>query len=800
MEKQNFNLDWEYTEASGVYAMQRAEWEPVNLPHDLAISKLRSAGNPTAKDGGFAWSGMVTYRKKFQVPLDWQGKSIQLEFEGVYMNAEVSINRQLIALHPYGYTSFIVDLTPHLKFGQENSLVVMVNNSAQPNSRWYSGTGIYRHVWLRIGAEVHVQPWGVFVRTPQVSSGSSTIDVQTEINSTREGVILRSAVIDGDGRIVARAEDTVSSTRLTQTMQVDDARLWSIEDPYLYKLLSEVLINGVVVDREITSFGIRSIAVDAKDGFRLNGMPIKLRGGCIHHDHGLLGAASFDRAEERKVELLKASGFNAIRCAHNPPAPALLDACDRLGMLVIDESFDCWRTGKTANDFHLYFEDWWQRDTEAMLKRDRNHPSVIIWSIGNEVPERTGISDGYAWAHRQADFVRAMDPTRPVTSSICFMFEDFIAEPETMAKFYAVTDAQDFMALKSQVPDSIEEDVLGNRTAEFCESLDVVGYNYLYPRYEWDHQRFPRRVIVGTETYPQHAYDTWQATQHLQYVIGDFVWTAIDYIGESGLGRVNIDDPRPVYYPVSWPYHLAFCGDIDICGFKRPQSAYRDLLWGVRTAPFIAVLDPQLWGKKIEFSEWGWAPVVDSWSFPGQEGRPTRVDVYATDDEVELLINGVSVGRKPGGAAVKNKASFEVTYQQGIIEAVGYQDRKKVSRTSLQSVNQPAGLKLTADRPAIQSVYGDLSYVTIEVVDSQGNLVQYADPEITLEVTGAGKLLAIGSANPQSEDLYTGTSRRAWQGRMMAVICSTGSPGEIMLKAYADGLAPGMIKLTANQM
>ena len=358
--------------------------------------------------------------------------------------------------------------------------------------------------------------------------------------------------------------------------------------PHLYTLVSEIVVQGQVVDSEKTAFGIRSLSVDARDGFRLNGEPMKLRGGCVHHDHGLLGAASWDRAEERKVELLKASGFNAIRSAHNPPAPALLDACDRLGMLVIDETFDCWRMGKNPHDYHLFFEDWWQRDTESMVKRDRNHPSVIMWSIGNEIPERSGVSDGYAWCARQADLVRSLDDTRPVTAAVHTLFEEQIAAHDAGSGF-----SEDMIGSQNRAPDNPEDDRWGELTAPFLDHLDVAGYNYINNRYEYDRGRFPGRVIYGSETHPHQAFESWTDTERLSNVIGDFVWTAIDYRGESGIGKVSLgDNALPFFAQDQWPHHLASCGDLDVCGFKRPQSYFRDILWGVRTDPYIGVYDP----------------------------------------------------------------------------------------------------------------------------------------------------------------------------------------------------------------
>ncbi len=797
MDKLNFDRGWEYTEQFGMMTGMMAEWQPVDLPHDASIHKPRSADYPTGRGGGYAWSGVVTYRKTFHVPEDWQGQRVQLELDGVYMNAEVSMNGNVLTMHPYGYTSFVVDLTPYLDYGAENTVKVVANNSAQPNSRWYSGTGIYRHVWLRVGGEVHIPPWGVFVTTPVVDLEASTVAVATELANSAEATAsatLRTTVRDADGSVVAQTETPVDIPKdehvnVNQTLTVANVKPWSVEQPHLYTLISEVLVGGEVVDVERTVFGFRTIAIDAERGFRLNGVPLTLKGGCVHHDNGLLGAVSYDRAEERKVELMKSAGFNAVRCAHNPPAPAFLDACDRLGMLVIDETFDCWRMGKNPNDYHLVFEDWWQRDTASMVKRDRNHPSIIMWSIGNEVGERSGVSDGYAWCRRQADYIRTLDDTRPITSALPALFEEFIPllAEQGFEKMF------DFLG--GEQPDP-EKDRWGAVTAPFGEPLDVFGYNYLVKRYEGDGEKFPERVICGTETFPHWAFTFWDKTKRLPYVIGDFVWTALDYLGEAGIGQVSYEGSMETSAP--YPYHLANCGDFDICGFKRPQSYFRDLLWGVREAPFIAVLDPQYYGKDISFNPWGWEPVIDSWTFPGQKGQTTQVYVYSPADEVELLVNGVSVGRKKAGAASQNKVLFEVPYQPGTIEAVGYTDGQETARTRLKTASEPVALRLTPDRATIAREFGDLAYVTVEVVDENGAVVKYADCEITLTITGAGDLIAIGTANPVSEDLYVGTSRAVYQGRLMAVIRSTGKEGAIVLQASAESLTPGKAKIRAR--
>jgi beta-galactosidase len=788
MNKQIFDLGWEYTETTGMMAMMLAKWQKVNLPHDAMIAKPRQAANPTGSGGGYFPSGVITYRKKFDAPPAWSGQSVILEFEGVYMNAEVSLNNQLLALHPYGYTSFLVNLSPHLKIGQQNELTVSVNNSAQPNSRWYSGTGIYRHVWLRTGPAGHISPWGVFIRSDGTPGAGAVVKVTTELTACGAGAVLRSTILNTNGSPLTIQESPVQSETVEQIIELSSPTLWSIETPYLYNLRSELLLGGQVIDQETTPFGIRTIAMDAVNGFRLNGVPLKLKGGCVHHDNGLLGAASFDRAEERKIELMKAAGYNAVRCAHNPPAPAFLDACDRLGMLVIDETFDCWRMGKNLNDYHLYFEDWWQRDTTSMVLRDRNHPSIILWSIGNEVPERTGVSDGAAWARKQGDLIRTFDPTRGITAALPFLFEPQFNSDDENPPIPA--EPVNLFDPGHLTPKGDASDVWGRTTREFNDALDLVGYNYLVPRYEYDGKRFPSRVIAGTETFPHFLFENWSETLRLPHVIGDFVWTSLDYLGESGIGAAHLDGGTGFSQP--FPYHLATCGDIDICGFKRPQSYYRDILWGERKAPFIGVIDPAIADAQIRFMPWGWEPVIDSWTFPGQEGKPTRVEIYSSDDEVELFINNQSVGRKTAGKANRNKAVFEVNYQPGEIRAVS-----NSGQITLTTTGQPAALRLTADRPTIQSAWGDLVYITVEITDNQGQRVIPATDEINLTTSGVGELIALGSGDPKTEELYIGSSHKAYLGRLMVILRSNGETGSISLRAAAPGLTSAEITIQA---
>jgi beta-galactosidase len=740
-------------------------WRELDLPHDWSIELARRPDAPSAASGGYFQMGRGWYRKTFTAPEPWRDKRIWIEFEGVYMNAEVRLNGDLLGRHPYGYTSFHYDLTPYLKIGEENVLSVLVDNDCQRNSRWYSGSGIYRHVWLHVAGPVHLDPWGTFITTPQVSAEAATVQVETTVlneGQARQTVILRSRVValsaSVAGSVAGSAEAPVplgagQNKTMTQQIEIAAPQLWSPDAPSLYQLQTELLSGEEVLDTAATAFGIRTLSFDAGQGFTLNGEPTLLRGGCVHHDDGVMGAASYDRAEERKVELLVASGYNAVRCAHNPPAPAFLDACDRLGMLVIDEAFDCWREGKTPYDYHLAFADWWQRDVESMVRRDRNHPSVIMWSIGNEVGERNGRSDGEAWAHRLADHIRALDPTRPITAAINGSHDRWPWE----------------------------------QTDVVFAALDVGGYNYQERQYRPDHERHPDRIMYGAESLPREAFEHWMAVLDLPYVIGDFVWTSLDYLGEAGIGRVHFEGEGGGFLG-DYPWHQANCGDLDLCGFKRPPSYYRDVLWGTGDKLYIAVHRPLSEGQEPTITRWGWPLVVASWTWPGHEGETLTVDVYSACEQVELFLNGEPLGAQPTGREERFTATFEVPYQPGTLRAVGYEGKTEMAACELDTVGAPSGIRLSADCEELQAGSDDLSYVTVEVVDAEGRRCPNADHELFFTVQGPGVIAAVGNGNPVSEEPYRGHTRRAHEGHCLVVVRATGEPGAIHLRAQADGL------------
>jgi beta-galactosidase len=744
-----------------------SKWRKIDLPHDWSIEDLKGTHSPFNKDAvgqvstGFTNGGTGWYRKAFSVLEQDKGAKIFVQFDGVYMNSDVWINGYHLGNHPYGYTSFAYDLTDHIRFDSLNVIAVEVKNEGQ-NSRWYSGSGIYRHVWIKTMNPLHVTQWGTFITTPFINNKEAIVNCKTRvINETGQDAIvgLITKYVNPSGVQVAETEAKQNiaagkSFEFDQNSFIKNPQLWSCDSPTLYTETTEIYRNGNLVSSDTKSFGIRKISFDVVNGFKLNGRTLKLKGGCFHNDNGPLGGKQYDRAEERKVQLLKASGFNAIRCSHNPPSPAFLDACDRLGMLVIDEAFDCWNYGKNPYDYHLYFKDWWKRDIESMVTRDRNHPSIIMWSIGNEIPER-GNSEGVATAKKLVAFIKNIDSTRAVTSAVNGMNED--KDP-------------------------------------YFAQLDVAGYNYAAGGggvrenvYAEDHKRVPGRIMVGTESYPLEAFESWMDVLDHPYVIGDFVWTAYDYIGEASIGWLGYFQKQTFY-----PWNLAYCGDIDICGWKRPQSYYRDALWKEnQVSLFVKPPVPSFKQnpEKQSWSKWNWLDQVSNWNWKGNENKPLEVTVYSSCSQAELFLNGKSLGKKTTDRSNKFMASWQVPYQPGLLKAVGYDEQNRIVNSSqIETASAPAAIQLSADRLRIKANNQDLSYVTVKLVDAKGNLNPSADNLVKFEISGPGTIIGVGNANPMSTESYQLPERKAWRGRCLVIIKSNNSMGQIKLKATSGSL------------
>jgi beta-galactosidase len=768
----NLNFGWRFAkgEQPGAYAknFDDKEWRVVDVPHDWSIEDMRAHRGPLDEnavgqwDVGYMVGGKAWYRKTFKLDSLLKDKIVHLQFDGIYMNAAIWINNYHAGSRAYGYSTFWIDITPYVDFGGDNIIAVEVKNLGM-NSRWYSGSGIYRPVQLRIMDNVHIGHWGPAVRTPKVSAAAAEIDIFTKINSRLEkdiSIRLISRIKDQQGEMVASttSHSTIKALGVyghKDTITISKPVLWSPESPFLYTLSQDVEAAGEILDHRETTFGIRSIDYNAKQGFLLNGSPFLLRGACVHHDHYMLGSAAYDRAEERKVQLLKAAGYNAIRCAHNPPSQAFLDACDKTGVLVIDEAFDQWTMNKWDHDqdYGRHFQQWWQKDIESMVCRDRNHPCIIMWSIGNEIPEQ-GSEYGICRARALREHVKQYDPTRPVT----------------------------FAANKS-----------GPGMDDFFRELDIVGYNYRLKTYESDQARVPDRVSYGSESYTQEAFDYWQKVESFSYILGDFVWTGWDYLGEASIGWNGYapDWSRLGYYP----WHAAYCGEIDLTGYKRPASYYRDVLWKTgqnKVSVFVRSPEPSL--QPPPDSSWNlyWTnpDIHPSWSWPGSEGKTLDVVVYSACEEAELFLNGKSLGRKVTSVKTAYKAYWDVVYEPGELRAIGYIDDKKEAEWLLKTAGKPAAIRLVADRKTIKASGSDLSYITAELFDKNGNRVYnwHDDLLITFEIEGEGKLAGVGNACPTGTESFQRPQRTTFRGRCLVVLKSTFKPGLITVKAKAKGV------------
>ena len=765
----------------------------VTLPHDMMVGLPRTPGAYGCAANGF-WPGAEGVYWRYYTPGD-EACTI-LDVDGAYMCAEVTVNEiHHMSTHPHGYTPYLTDLTEALRPGRINKIAIQVH-ALQPSSRWYSGGGLYRDVFLWTGGPVRIEPRDLFVTTLSADSAAASLRISGEVTSDLDAktrVVL--TVLDGEGTAVVSGVCEVDAkagerSLFETTLAVPSPRLWDTEDPYLYNLRAEIIANGTQTDTAETSFGIRTIAFDTEHGFRLNGREMKLRGGCIHHDHGVLGAASYPAAEERKVRLLKAVGFNALRIAHNPPSLALLEACDRLGILVMDEAFDMWNIQKRPLDYHLWFEDWWDTDIACMVSRDRNHPCVISYSIGNEISERDGRSDGYELAAMLADEVRRYDDTRPVTSALCGMWDSFFdTDPEEYRR-----DCNGG-ALKDPGDGSLESN-WAERTEKFFAPLDIAGYNYLYERYEADHIRYPDRVIWGSETHAIHIWDSWHEVMRLPWVIGDFTWTAYDNLGEAGTGRWAWarDGVITGISMGPWPWRSCYQGDLDLCGYRRPQSYYRETVWGLRDVPAMFTTHPEHTGEGFTGTGWHWYDVHDTWTFEERyAGKPVKVDVYTDGEETEFFLNGRSLGRIP---VERDIASMLVPYEPGILTAACYRNGKEIGRVSLETVGQETALVLAPERDQFRADGRDLLYVPISIVDGAGHRVTESRREIRCTVEG-GRLLGVFSGDPKNEDVYGSDTCHLFEGRAMAVIAAD-APANVLVSVASDGVSSGTAVVQAE--
>ncbi len=829
--------DWVFGQGTfdlNTFRQQGGEGRRVDLPHDYMIESDTFPEAPSRAAGAYYHAGVAHYMKQLLIPAEWEGERIFLRLDGAMMNATVEVNGAKAALRHYGYAPFETEITALTYPGKINRIVITLHPGTQPNSRWYSGAGLLRTVALVHTPQVRIAFGGLAGWTKRIDTApdgtaetaflSLSAGVENGYAENRVADVTFSLIREDTGETVktcsARVQIPAMGRATARTaLAVDRPALWSAEHPALYRLRAGVTEKAVFrthmvpverpsTDREEVLFGIRTVEADVRHGLRINGKAVKLRGGCLHHDNGVIGAVSLYDAEARKIRILKGIGFNAVRTTHNPPSPALIEACDRLGMYVFDEAFDAWGMGKQPGDYNQYFDSDWERDLTDFVCRDRCHPSVILWSTGNEITERAGLNDGYLWAARLAEKVRRLDPSRPVSNAICSFWngldDDLREETDRNRK-----DPQEG-AVQNAAPEG--KDLTWEEcTRAFADALDVVGYNYLEDRYEQDHALYPERVILGSENYPKEIGLHWPMIEKTPWVIGDFTWTAWDYLGEAGIGRavfLEKDDPRVFTGVTSWglgspyPWRAANDADVDLTGAVRPQGVYRRMVWGSGETGLFSY-DPAVHDRTEVLTAWGFPGVRACWNWPGREGRPVTVAVFSAAEEAELFLNGISLGRKKAGEALLHGMpgtfTFEAAYAPGTLEAVSFSGGREISRAKLATPGAPEAIRLEPETAFLRADGTSLCYVRVRVTDAQGNMIPDARIPMSAEVTGQARLLGFGSGAPVTPENYTAGHFTSDQGEALAVLRAGWEAGEACLTVNAAGLGQARITLPVTE-
>jgi len=776
----NFDDNWRFhlgdTLNAQTSSFQDGTWRTLDLPHDWSIEGSFDEKSPAGPGGGYLNGGIGWYRKTFTANKAWKGKDVVIDFDGVYRNSEVWINDHYLGMRPNGYISFRYDLTPYLRYDRPNVIAVKVDNSQQPNSRWYSGSGIYRNVRLVITSLSHFAQWGIYVTTPEVNEEKTSMNIQfqTVVQPTQEPVTIRSLLYDANGKLVAKSSRiTVKGAVSSNTMEVVGPHLWSITDPYLYTMVSQLYVGNQLEDQLSTNVGIRYFNFDKDKGFSLNGKPIKILGVCDHHDLGCLGSAVNKRAIERQLEILKGMGCNAIRTSHNPPSPELLDLADRMGFIIMDEAFDMWKIPKTKYDYSQYFVKWHKQDLSDQIRRDRNHPSVMIWSVGNEIPEQWDKNDstsmGVVIMKDLCSIVRKLDTTRPIVTATNNHNPDPAKNP------FINCGATDLIGFNYDIngwlsfPKAFPNDKL--IITESTSALETRGW---YQMPSDSISRVPKEwnIPYNTPTHFCSAYDncatpwgstheeTWKVVKAHPYISGMFIWTGFDYIGEPT--------------PYEWPSRSSYFGIIDLAGFPKDVYYMYQSEWTNKNVLHI-------------FPYWNWksGQTVDIWAY------------YNNADEVELFLNGKSLG-KQHKVGDQLHVMWKVPFEPGTLRAVSYKNRKQVMATEEKTAGQATRMVLSADRRKIDADNSDLSYVTVQIVDKDGTLVPDAGNLVYFSITGPGKIIGVDNGSETDHNPFKANYTNAFFGKCLVVIQSTHKPGTICLTATSDELPSSMIDIVTK--
>ena len=755
-----------------------SDWRTLDVPHDPSIEATPSADNPAGAAGGFFPGGVGWYRKRIDIPADLGDRRVLIEFDGVYMNSEVWCNGHSCGTRPYGYSSFCYDLTPFVTEGEPACIAVRVDNSRQKNSRWYTGSGIYRHVWLTLAGPVRVDHWGTVVTTPEVSDGVAVVRCVTTVVNDGEAdceVEVCQTLIAPDGEhrttcppmLLAMDGSEGSRSDVEQVLTVTDPRLWSPDTPHLYTLRTEIRHKGTVIDSYETRCGIRSIRFDADEGFSLNDQPLKLRGVNEHHDAGCLGAAVPDDVIRRRFRILKEMGCNAIRVAHNPASPTFLDLCDEMGFMVVEDAFDEWRDGKTPFGYGLYWDEWWERDLTDMIRRDRDHPCIVMWSVGNEIKEvREGRPEGLPIMAALRDVCHREDPTRPMTCGCCAIRKTNAAGYGPLMDVVGYNGGggscfdyekdhaayPDRVIFASEVPHTLQtRGVYRTRTwyrdlarNPDVERLDVphLTEEELFTDFDEHYQSSYDNAMVRIS-----SIDSWRLTSSLSFLCGEFRWSGFDYLGEC----------------YGWPAKSWNFGVIDLCGFPKDTYYFYQSQW--TDAPMVHILP--------------------HWTWPGLEGRTIPVICYTNCERVELFLDGESLGSREMGKALCLR--WDVVYRPGTLRAVGYRGGSEAASCVHETASAPAALELDCDAQAL-AAGGGVAHVTVTVVDERGRFVPHADNDVVFEVRGPARLIGLENGDPLDTTNYKLSHRRVFKGMALAIVLAEDSPGAIAVLAYSKRL------------
>lgn len=782
----SFNKDWRFQKGDPAGAEKSsfndASWRQLDLPHDWAIEGPFDK-KYNARTGGLPVHGTAWYRKHFTIDKKYAGQQIAVAFDGIMNNSRVYINGTFVSERPFGYMGFEVDLTPYIKFGEENVISIRVAPEDLA-SRWYSGAGIYRNTYLKINSPVHVPQWGTYITTPEVSDQKAIVKIETTVKNAvdkKATVTMTSTILDAHKKEVASNSQKIKLDKSSEQVVIEEITVnspsrWDIEHPYLYEVVTQIKKGNTLIDEYHSTLGIRTISFDAKKGFFLNEKPVELNGVCMHHDLGPLGAAVNYRATERQMQIMQSMGVNALRTSHNPPSPEMLEVCDKLGIVVIDEAFDEWKIPKVINGYNKFFDEWHERDLRDMIKRDRNHPSIIMWSIGNEIIEQRE-KDGWKVAKMLNDICHDEDHTRPTTAGFNNYGGAFKNKLAYQIDIVGLNyKPYDYAATIKENPDMI---LYGSETSSQTSSRGTYHLPITHEHQKETHQVSSYDVTVGPPwAYPPDVEFDVQAEN--PSFLGEFMWTGFDYLGEPTPygGRDNSTDG---YWNADWPVHASFFAPVDLCGFPKDRYYLYQSQW--TKEPMVHVLP--------------------HWNWEGKEGQEIPVFAYTNCDEVELIVNGKSMGRKVKGVDTtdipaefrgfekgmytsKYRLSWNVPYQPGSLKVIGYKDGKAVTEKIIKTAKKASNIRLTPDRKEITADGKDLSFIEVDITDADGNLVPLADNQVHFSVEGAGSLVAVGNGNPASLESFQDTKIKAFNGKCLLIVKSSKIAGNITIKATSS--------------